>query len=138
MYSQRDMLEMDARIRRGWVILLPVEAAIAAALVFALVKRVHWLALAAGALLVVVAMAGIIGYLWPNLRYRRFLRDMASGLSRDVRGVRNAGWRLAIQIYSPNAAKRDKGLAELGFQADYNITDLMEIPGIIRKTNEEG
>ena len=87
MYSQRDMLEMDARIRRGWVILLPVEAAIAAALVFALVRRVHWLALAAGALLVVVAMAGIIGYLWPNLRYRRFLRDMASGLSRDVRGV---------------------------------------------------
>ena len=59
-------------------------------------------------------------------------------LSRDVRGVRNAGWRLAIQIYSPNAAKRDKGLAELGYKADYNITDLMEIPGIIRKVNEEG
>lgn len=59
-------------------------------------------------------------------------------LSRDVRGVRNAGWRLAIQIYSPNAAKRDKGLAELGYQADYNITDLMEIPAIIRKENEEG
>ena len=59
-------------------------------------------------------------------------------LSRDVRGVRNAGWRLAIQIYSPNAFKRDKGLAESGYKADYNITDLMEIPGIIRKTNEEG
>ena len=59
-------------------------------------------------------------------------------LSRDVRGVRNAGWRLAIQIYSPNAAKRDKGLAELGYQADYNISDLMEIPAIIRKENEEG
>ena len=59
-------------------------------------------------------------------------------LSRDVRGVRNAGWRLAIQIYSPNAAKRDKGLAEMGYKADYNITDLMEIPGVIRKVNEEG
>ncbi len=59
-------------------------------------------------------------------------------LSRDVRGVRNAGWHLAIQIYSPNAAKRDKGLAEMGYKADYNITDLMEIPGIIRKVNEEG
>lgn len=87
MYSQRDMLEMDARIRRGWGILLPVVAAIAAALVFALVKRVHWLALVAGGLLVAAFMAGILGYLWPNLRYRRFLRDMASGLSRDVRGV---------------------------------------------------
>ena len=59
-------------------------------------------------------------------------------LSRDVRGVRNAGWRLAIQIYSPNAAKRDKGLAEMGYKADHNITDLIEIPGIIRKANEEG
>ena len=59
-------------------------------------------------------------------------------LSRDVRGVRNAGWRLVIQIYSPNAAKRDGGLAEKGYKADYNITDLSEIPGIIRKENEEG
>jgi putative hydrolase of the HAD superfamily len=56
-------------------------------------------------------------------------------LSRDVRGVRNAGWRLAIQIYSPTAAKRDKGLAELGVHPDYNITDLSEIPGIIRTEN---
>ena len=59
-------------------------------------------------------------------------------LSRDVRGVRGAGWRLAIQIYSPTAAKRDRGMAELGYKADHNITDLMEIPGIIRKVNEEG
>ncbi|MCR4883157.1 MAG: HAD hydrolase-like protein, partial [Clostridiales bacterium] len=56
-------------------------------------------------------------------------------LSRDVRGVRNACWRLAIQIYSPTAAKRDKGLAELGVHPDYNITDLSEIPGIIRTEN---
>ena len=56
-------------------------------------------------------------------------------LSRDVRGVRNAGWRLAIQIYSPNAAKRDRGLAEQGVHPDYNITDLSEIPGIIRTEN---
>ena len=59
-------------------------------------------------------------------------------LSRDVRGVRNAGWRLAIQIYSPTAARRDAGLADMGYQADYNITDLIEIPGIIRRVNEEG
>ena len=59
-------------------------------------------------------------------------------LSRDVWGVRGAGWRLAIQIYSPTAARRDRGMAELGYKADHNITDLMEIPGIIRKVNEEG
>lgn len=56
-------------------------------------------------------------------------------LSRDVRGVRAAGWRLAIQIYSPNAARRDAGLAEQGYRADYNINDLMEIPGIIAREN---
>jgi len=53
-------------------------------------------------------------------------------LSRDVRGVRNAGWRLCIQISSPSSARRDRGLAETGLRADYMITDLSEIPGIIR------
>lgn len=56
-------------------------------------------------------------------------------LSRDVRGVRAAGWRLAIQIYSPSAARRDAGLAEQGYRADYNISDLMQIPGIIAREN---
>ncbi len=56
-------------------------------------------------------------------------------LSRDVRGTRAAGWRLAIQIYSPNAARRDAGMAELGYRPDYSITDLMEIPDIIAREN---
>ena len=87
MYSERDLVEIDSRIRRGWLGLIPVLALLAAALVFALVKRIHWLALTAGALLVVAFMFGFIARLWPNLRYRRFLLDMANGLSRDVRGV---------------------------------------------------
>jgi len=56
-------------------------------------------------------------------------------LSRDVRGVRAAKWRLAIQIHSPNAARRDRGMAELGYAPDYKITDLGEIPGILSKEN---
>ena len=56
-------------------------------------------------------------------------------LSRDVRGTRAAGWRLAIQIYSPGAARRDVGLAEQGWKADYNIEDLSELPPIIAKEN---
>ncbi len=59
-------------------------------------------------------------------------------LSRDVRGVRNARWRLAIRIPSPNAARRDKGMEELGYKPDHTVTDLAEIPGIIRRENEEG
>ena len=87
MYSERDMVEIDGRIRRAWLGLIPVLAVLAAVLVFALIKRIHWLALVAAPLLIVAFMYGFIARLWPNLRYRRFLRDMASGLSRDVRGV---------------------------------------------------
>ena len=58
-------------------------------------------------------------------------------LSRDVRGTRNAGWRLAIQIYSPTAARRDQGLAEQGWRADYQIRELWEIPEIIDRENEK-
>lgn len=87
MYSERDMVEIDGRIRRAWLGLIPVLAVLAAALVFAHIKRIHWLALVAAPLLIVAFMYGFIARLWPNLRYRRFLRDMESGLSRDVRGV---------------------------------------------------
>lgn len=55
-------------------------------------------------------------------------------LSRDVRGVRNAGWRLAIQIKNPSVAHRDVGLERL-YKPDYLIEDLAQIPGIIQKEN---
>ena len=58
-------------------------------------------------------------------------------LSRDVLGTRNAGWRLMIQIKSASGAKRDKGLEHSGLEPDYIIKELNEIPGIIRKENEE-
>ncbi len=87
MYSERDMLEVNGRIRRGWLVLVPVLAIFAAAFVFALVKRNHALALAALPLLIVAFIYSFVAHLWPNLRYRRFLQDMANGLSRDVRGV---------------------------------------------------
>lgn len=58
-------------------------------------------------------------------------------LSRDVLGTRNAGWRLMIQIESSSGAKRDKGLEHAGLKPDHLIKGLEEIPGIIRKENEE-
>lgn len=58
-------------------------------------------------------------------------------LSRDVQGVRNAGWRLMIQIRNPGAAKRDQGLAHTGLKPDYLIDQLVEIPEIIRRENAE-
>lgn len=56
-------------------------------------------------------------------------------LSRDVRGVRNAGWRLMIQIHNPGAAKRDAGLENSGLVPDYRIESLTEIPDIIEQEN---
>ena len=39
-------------------------------------------------------------------------------LSRDVRGVRNAGWRCMIQIRNPSIAHRDRGLEHSGLAPD--------------------
>ena len=87
MYSEQDMNEINVRIRRDWLTLVPVLAAILAVYIYALAARVQWLAMAAGPLLFVAACYGFLARLWPNLRYRRFLRDMESGLSREIRGT---------------------------------------------------
>lgn len=52
-------------------------------------------------------------------------------LSRDVRGVRNAGWKCMIQIDNPGIAHRDKGIT--GVKPDYRILDLMEVPDILAR-----
>ena len=57
-------------------------------------------------------------------------------ISRDVRGTRNAGWKLMIRIREPKTAHRDIGLENVGFKPDHIIDDLGEIPEIIRKENE--
>ena len=87
MYSESDMREINGRIRRDWLVLGPVAAALTAAYVYALSARVKWLAMAAGPLLFVALCFGFLFALWPNLRYRGFLKDMEQGLSRDVKGT---------------------------------------------------
>ena len=56
-------------------------------------------------------------------------------ISRDVRGTRNAGWALMIQISFPGTAHRDAGLENAGYTPDFFIHDLSEIPAIIQKVN---
>ena len=87
MYNEQDFAAVNARIRRAWLGLIPVLAALLAAYVYALAARVEWLAMVAGPLLFVAGCYGALAKLWPNLRYRAFLRDMANGLSRQVRGT---------------------------------------------------
>lgn len=87
MYSDRDMAGINGRIRKNGLALFPVLAALLAAYVYGLAARVKWVSMAAGPLLFVAACYGFLAYLWPNLRYRRFLMDMRSGLSREVCGT---------------------------------------------------
>ena len=87
MYTESDMNEVNARIRRDWLVLIPVLLLLAGAYVYALAARVLWLAMTAGPLLVVVVCFVYMTRLWPNLCYRGFLRDMESGLSRTLWGT---------------------------------------------------
>lgn len=87
MYTEKDFAEINGKIRKDCLVLGPVLAALLAAYVYALSARVKWLALAAGPLLFVALCFGFLFALWPNLRYRGFLKDMEQGLSRDVRGT---------------------------------------------------
>ncbi|MCD7755936.1 MAG: HAD family hydrolase [Firmicutes bacterium] len=58
-------------------------------------------------------------------------------LSRDVQGVRNAGWQCVIQIRNPGVAHRDRGLEGSDLAPDYRIDDLAEIPGILAGLNQK-
>lgn len=109
MYSEADMSEINARIRRCWVTLVPVLAGLLAAYVLALAKGVRWPALAAGVLFTVVACYGVLAQLLPNWRYRKFLGDMRKGLSRELKGtiveisgdaqLQDGAWVLPVRIF---------------------------------------
>ena len=54
-------------------------------------------------------------------------------ISRDVIGTRRAGWACMIQIRNPSIAHRDAGLENAGWEPDYRIEDLAEIPAILKR-----
>lgn len=86
MYTEADMRQINARLRGNMLALCPIVIALLAVYVYALTARIEWLAMVAGPLAFVVACYGVLAHIWPNSRYRNFLRDMADGLSREVRG----------------------------------------------------
>ena len=87
MYSERDLAEINRRIRNNWLALIPVLLILLAALIAGLIWRVKGLVMAAGPLMGVAVVYGVLAHLWPNIRYRGFLRDMADGLSRQLEGT---------------------------------------------------
>lgn len=58
-------------------------------------------------------------------------------LSRDVRGCRNAGVALSIQIENPSLAAREDAYARAGVAPDALIHGLAEIPELIRAYNAQ-
>ena len=57
MYSERDMHEIDRRIRTNLMVLLPVLAALLAAYIWGLAAGVKWLVMAAGPVMFAAARA---------------------------------------------------------------------------------
>lgn len=86
MYSDKDIADISRRITRYRLTLLPVLAALAALAVLGYVRRVQWLAMGGLAVLAAAACFGLIYFLLPCLRYRAFLTDMQTGLSREMVG----------------------------------------------------
>lgn len=57
-------------------------------------------------------------------------------ISRDVRGVRNAGWPLMIQIDNPRIYHKDEKYRDMGYEADFRIETLPEIVPIVEAYNQ--
>ena len=87
MYTERDMNAIKGKIRKNWLVLAPILAAILAVYIYGLHAGIRWLVMVAGPLLFVAACYGLLAYLLPNMRYRGFLESMQTGLTRTVRGT---------------------------------------------------
>ena len=86
MYGEQDYIDIERRIRRNRLVWLPVLACIAALFALALIRRVQWLAYAAGVGFAVVTCFAFAFHQLPCLNYRKFLRELDSGLSREMTG----------------------------------------------------
>ena len=87
MYSEADYAAIDRKIRRAEWALFPALVLLAAAYAAGFALRLRWLSTLAGILLSVAAIFGFTFVLVPEWRYRRFLMDMQSGLSRELTGT---------------------------------------------------
>ncbi|MDR0397531.1 MAG: hypothetical protein LBH66_09570 [Oscillospiraceae bacterium] len=85
-YTAADEEALSRQLRRSWIAAWVYAAILAAAMIPTLVLRLQW-----ATILVTVALGGLGIFLWgmkitPALSYRKHLREIHSGLSRDVEG----------------------------------------------------
>lgn len=86
MYTQQDMTDIRQRIGKYSLILAAVLAALIAVYVVCMIVRVQWLAMVDAAAIFAAVCFMWCMYLYPCIRYRGFLRDMDTGLVREMEG----------------------------------------------------
>ena len=86
MYTENDEKRMTARIRRYWIITIVLTAALIGVYATAMVIRSQPLAMVAGGLTFVTFLFMMLEYVYPCVRYRRFLRGLKNGLTREIAG----------------------------------------------------
>lgn len=87
MYTQQDMNEIIQRLKKYWSITGVIEAIILAFYVLGMIKRWEIAVMVSGALFFIVICYMFVMYLLPCIRYQGFLRDMNSGLGREIEGT---------------------------------------------------
>ena len=86
MYSEQDRIQIQQRIKRYSLIMLPILAVLIAAYVYGLKARVQMCSMISGCLLFIFVCFMSMMFFWPCVRYLRFLKDMEDGLTREMSG----------------------------------------------------
>ena len=87
MYTQQDMNEIVQRLKKYWIITGVLGAAVLAVYVLGMIKRWEIMVMICAALFFIVVCYMFVMYLLPCIRYCGFLRDMNSGLGREIEGT---------------------------------------------------
>lgn len=84
MYTEQDLLAINAQQRKRWFILGLPLAFFAALLIFSLITRVQWLADVATVLLGVTLIAGYDLFVKPLHKYQLHLEAMLHGITHEL------------------------------------------------------
>lgn len=86
MYTEQDRIQIRQRIKKYSIITAVFAAAAIALYVVCLKQRWSIMTMATGALIFAVIAFGWLMFIWPCVRYSKFLNDMKEGLGREVKG----------------------------------------------------
>lgn len=86
MYSEKDMAQINGKLKKNIIVLSIVTIIVLGGFIAALILGIEWLAMIMGPVTFMAVAYGFTAYIIPNARYRRFLKDVREGLSREMRG----------------------------------------------------